>query len=129
MGLVTWTNASAPYRYTDDPRALAFRRVRRVFGWTTAAAVAAVGVIVGVVAHEIPGRASPPPASASGIASGATSGSPGTTAGGSPGTTAGASPGAASQSASGAGSSLTPPSSVPAPTTRSPAVVSGGTGW
>jgi len=115
-----------------DQRAMAFDRVRRVFRWTTAGAVAAVALIVGVVANEIPGRSSSaaPAASAPPNAGGSsvTSGSPTT------GATAAASAGSSVSSSSSATSSpsagaISTPQTLPVPTRKAPTVVSGGTSW
>ncbi len=102
-----------------DPRPAAFARVRRVFGWTTAAAVAAVGTIVVVVAHEIPGRTSPP----AGVAGSGASAS----AGAANPSTGVSSPGISGSS--GTGTSLSPSATVPAPVNQRPTVVSGGSGF
>ena len=49
---------ATPWHYAQiqDQRDETFERVRRVFRWTVAGAIAGVAVIIGVVAHEIPGR-------------------------------------------------------------------------
>jgi len=114
----------SPYRSNvQDQRLEAFERIRRAFRWTVAGAVTAVLGIVGVVAHEIPGRS----------ASGATSSNASPAAGtaypitnpavaGSTGSPSGA-------NASVGGRSLRPPVTAPTPTQRAPTAVSGGTGW
>jgi len=105
------------YLSVGDQRSFAFERVRRVFRWTTAGAVGAVALIVGVVAHQIPGR----------------SGTPATTTGG---PAAAAQPPTGSPTSSGSSSSgssstptgpISPPATLPAPTQRTPTAVSGGT--
>jgi hypothetical protein len=101
----------ADRRSIRDPRNDALERVRRVFRWIVAGAATAVVVIVGVVAHEIPGR-------------------PPSTANSSNATPAVGSTSATAASASTAeGRSLSPPVTAPTPTRQAPTAVSGGTGW
>jgi hypothetical protein len=107
------------FAQAQDHRDDALARVRRTFRFAVAGSVASVAVIVGVVAHQIPGRSSsaattantaPPPASAGG-SSGASGSTGATGATGNTGSSAGA------------------PAPAPAPTRQAPTVVSGGTGW
>ncbi len=115
---------TAMYRDTasEDRRDMAFDRVRRAFRRTAVAAVAALAVLMGVVAHEIPGRSSSsrtaPPTSVSG-------------SGALPpvGTAPGATASAPQTGASASGTSLTPPTSPPVASQQSPVAVSGGTSW
>ena len=105
---------TTPWHYAQiqNRRDETFEHIRRVFRWTVAGAIAGTAVIVGVVAHEIPGRASAATTSNNG------SGTPATAppaVGGAAGNTDGGLPSA--------------PVTAPAPTQRAPAVVSGGTGW
>jgi hypothetical protein len=104
------------YAQIQDQRSDAFARVRRVFRWTTAGAVTAVALIVGVVAHEIPGRS----ASATTTSNNAS---------GTPSTIPSAPPPTGGGTVSGGGGAVTPPVTVPTPTQRAPTAVSGGTGW
>ena len=92
-----------------------FDRVRRTSRWTATGAAAAVAVIIGVVAHQLPGR------------SGA-SGSPAT--GGSAGTGPPAATGVTGATGTtGSGSTgIGSTGAAPTPTPRPPVAVSGGTG-
>lgn len=106
--------AVSPYnRSLRDQRHEAFGRVRLVFRWTMAGAVAAVVALVGVAAHEIPGRSTSAPSSGATSAAVSPAGSP-------------TSPPAGVSSG---GGSLSAPASAPTPTQQAPAAVSGGTGW
>ncbi len=110
-----------------DRRALALSLVPRVFWWTAAAAGAASVGVLGVVAHEVPGQASPPGAATDRTSAGSTP----TSGHGSSTTTAGSGAGASSgddrtSTAAGSGS-IDPPTTTLVPTTRSPVAVSGGT--
>ncbi|MGA2036010.1 MAG: hypothetical protein ABSH04_00255 [Acidimicrobiales bacterium] len=108
------------YGSIKDQRAMAFDRVRRAFRWTTVGAVTAVALIVGAVAHQIPGRSS------SSVA--ATNGSPAATA---PAPAASTTSGSSSTSGSSgsSGGAITQPTTAPAPSRRTPTAVSGGTSW
>ena len=109
----------------EAQRSEVFARVRRVFRWIVAGSLAAVAVIVGVVSHEIPGRAAgatPPPNS---VVTPSTS-PPSSTASGPSNSGGAAATGPSNTGNTGAGP-LPPP--VPAPTQRAPVAVSGGTGW
>lgn len=106
----------------EEQRSEVFARVRRVFRWTVAGSLAAVAVIVGVVSHEIPGRAAgatPPP---NGVVTPATT--PSGSTGSGPANTGGST--GAGPTNTGAGAVPTP---VPVPTQPAPVAVSGGTGW
>lgn len=103
------------YPQIQDQRSEAMARVQRVFRWTTAGAITAVALIVGVVAHEIPGRS----------ASATTSNN----ASGTPSTVPAASPALGGGTVSEGGGAVTPQVTAPAPTQRAPTAVSGGTGW
>ncbi|HXQ62750.1 MAG TPA: hypothetical protein VN796_10475 [Acidimicrobiales bacterium] len=98
------------YRRSRDPRHVAFERVRRAFRWTVAGATTAVIVIVGVVAHEIPGRST--------SAATASNTTPAVNASPTPPPTP-----------TGGGGSPSPPVTAPTPTQQAPTAVSGGTGW
>ena len=105
------------YAQIQDRREETFERVRRAFRWTVAAAVTGVAVIIGVVAHEIPGRST-----VASTTSNNASGNVATTLpapGGGTGNTGGN---------TGAGA-VSPQVTPPAPTQRAPTAVSGGTGW
>ena len=108
---------ATPWHYAqiEDQRNEVFARVQRVFRWTTAAAVAATVVIVGVVAHEIPGRSSVANADAewpAGVDDRPRRRDP--------------SPLAPGPSAAVRSRHRCP---LPTPTQRTPTAVSGGTGW
>lgn len=109
-------------------RDLALRRVRSIFRWTVAGAFGAAGLLVGVVAHEIPGRSSTTSAS-SGAAG--TNSAPGSSPSSSPdsGTGTGSSPGFVAPSPAPTSVSPSPTVPAPAPTQRAPAAVSGGTSF
>ena len=111
---------ATPWHYAqiEDYRDETFGRVRRVFRWTVGAAVAGVAVIMGVVAHEIPGRSSV--ATTSNTVAGTPAPNPSATAGAGTGT------------GTGGGGAVTPQTTAPpapTPTQRAPTAVSGGTGW
>jgi|GEM_PF-1881345 len=123
---------------SSDPRLEAFFRVRRVSRWLTAGSVAAAAALVGVVATELPGRASTGTATgttagASGASGAVASGTgPTSTATSSAGTaTSGAqrSSGQSTASSPASAPALAPPTTAPMVTRRTPVVVSGGTGW
>ncbi len=127
---------ATPWHYAqiEDYRDETFGRVRRVFRWTVGAAVAGVAVIMGVVAHEIPGRSSV--ATTSNAAAGTTAPTPssatGAGAAAGTGTAGGTVAGNGSGTGTGSGGAVTPqPTAPPAPTPtqRAPTAVSGGTGW
>jgi hypothetical protein len=102
-----------PRRLGPDARTEAFARVRRASNWITAGAVAGAVVIAGIVADQLPGRASATTTGAPTSGGGASTQSPATDSGS-------------------AGSNATAPSpaaSTPTPTQRQPVAVSGGTGY
>jgi hypothetical protein len=100
----------------DSPTA-AFDRVRRVSRWITAGATASVVVIIGAVAHQIPGR-STSAATTTNEAPVAPGQSPATS------TTAGG-----GSTISGSGHSASQPAMAPTPTRQAPVAVSGGSGF
>jgi len=105
----------SPYDASANNRRLAaVERPRRAFRWTAAGAFTAVLVIVGAVAHAIPGRSTVATTSSTSTSSASAS----TT--GSPASTGSSVPGRAP---------LSPPATAPTPTRQAPAAVSGGTGW
>jgi hypothetical protein len=104
------------YAQIEEQRNEVFARVRRASRWATATAVAATVVIVGVVSHQIPGRSS--------VANATPNGPTGSTAPPSVG------PQSTGPGPAGDGSgAVTAPVPAPTPTQRTPAAVSGGTGW
>jgi hypothetical protein len=110
----------------EAQRSEVFARVRRVFRWIVAGSLAAVAVIVGVVSHEIPGRAAgatPPP---NGVVTPTTS-PPGSTSSG-PSNSGGATATGPSNTGN-TGNTGAGPLPPPVPTQRPPVAVSGGTGW
>ncbi len=131
---------ATPWQYAqiEARRDETFARVRRAFRWTVATALAGTAVIIGAVAHEIPGRSTvatapgngagtpstiPAPATATGPVTGTGAGG-GTSVGG--GTGSGTT---AAGNGTGSAGAVAPPVSAPAPAQRAPTVVSGGTGW
>jgi hypothetical protein len=122
---------ATPWHYAqiEDYRDETFGRVRRVFRWTVGAAVAGVAVIMGVVAHEIPGRSSVANPSNTVAGTPAPTPSAGAGTGAGTGTVAGNGAGAGG---TGGGGVITPQTTAPpapTPTRRAPTAVSGGTGW
>jgi hypothetical protein len=112
----------------EAQRSEVFARVRRVFRWIVAGSLGAVAVIIGVVSHEIPGRAAgatPPP---NGVVAPTTS-APGSTASGPSNSGSGTTAGPSNTGNTGNSGSGPLPAAVPAPTQRPPVAVSGGTGW
>jgi len=123
---------ATPWHYAqiEDYRDETFGRVRRVFRWTVSGAVAGVAVIMGVVAHEIPGRSSV--ATTSNTVAGTPAPTPSAAAGAGTATTAGNGTGAGNGAGTGGGGAVTPQATAPpapTPTQRAPTAVSGGTGW
>ncbi|HEY5025348.1 MAG TPA: hypothetical protein VII76_10260 [Acidimicrobiales bacterium] len=118
---------ATPWHYAkiEDERDETFARVRRVFRWTVAGAVAGAAVIIGVVAHEIPGRSAAATAPSNGASAPATIPAAGTGTGTGTGTGIGTGTG----TGTGTGGAGAPQVTAPAPTQRAPTVVSGGTGW
>ena len=114
---------ATPWHYAqiEDRRDATFARVRRVFRWTVASAVAGAGVIIGVLAHEIPGR----PTAATPSGNGA--GGPATILVAA-GTGRGIGTGPGVGTGTGTGGAPAAQVTMPAPTRRAPTVVSGGTG-
>ncbi len=109
------------YAQIQDQREETFERVRRAFRWTVAAALTGMAVIIGVVAHEIPGRAGAATTTSNNASGGVATTLPAT--GGGTGNTGG---NTGNTGNTGAGSPQVPP---PAPTRSAPTAVSGGTGW
>ena len=112
---------TTPWHYAriEEQRDETFARVRRVFRWTVASAVAGAAIIVGVVAHEIPGRSTVATTSSNEAGTPPTIGASG----------AGTGPGPGIGTGTGTGGTVAPSVTAPAPTSRAPTVVSGGTGW
>jgi hypothetical protein len=117
---MTGSQRHLDYPSIREQRGVAFERVRRVFRWTTAGAVTAVALIVGVVEHQIPGRSSSSATTANG--------SPVTTT---PSATASSTSGnsSASNASGSSGAAVKAPTKAPTPTQRTPIAVSGGTSW
>ena len=107
---------SSPRYYTEpqDPRVLAFARVRRASGWILAGSVGAAAVIFGAISHQIPGRSHAPQTTGVATAGSGPTGSTGNTGAGNTGNT---------------GNTGARAVSPPASTQRTPTVVSGGTGF
>jgi len=108
------------HRYSPQPldaRTAAFDRVRRVTRWITAGAAASVMVIIGAIAHQIPGRST--------SAATTTNGGP-VAPGQSPATSTTAGGGS---TISGGGNSASQPAMAPTPTQQAPVAVSGGSGF
>jgi hypothetical protein len=123
---------ATPWQYAqiEARRSEVFGRVRRVFRWTVAGSLAAVATIVGVVAHEIPGRAAgatPPPTSV--LTPTTSPGGSGAPAASNGGGSAGAGPANTGNTGNTGTGPLPPPVPAPAPTQQAPVAVSGGTGW
>ncbi len=116
---------ATPWHYAqiEERRDETFARVRRVFRWTVASAVAGAAVIIGVVAHEIPGRSTVATTSSNGA------GPPATFPAAAAGTGTGTGTGSGVGTGTGTGGAPAPQVTVPPPTQRVPTVVSGGTGW
>lgn len=124
------SGADAPRRFDTDKRDEAIARVRRTTRWVLASAALGTGVLVGVVAHELPAHSSPSvstgssgTASTSGTSAGGTTGTSGTSGGStSTGSTTGStSTGATTGTASTAGSSTTTGSSSVSQGSQQPA--------
>jgi hypothetical protein len=113
------TPSPRPRRLGPDVRIEAFARVRRASNWITAGAVAGAVVIAGIVADQLPGRAS---ATTNGAPTSGTASAP---AGGASAPSSATDGGSAGSN----GTTLSPPASAPAPTPRAPVAVSGGTGY
>lgn len=117
---MTGSQHNLHYASIKEQRGVAFDRVRRAFRWTTAGAVTAVALIVGVVAHQVPGLSSSSPTATNGSALTTTpSASTSSTSGNS----------SASGISSSSGAAIQAPAKAPASTRRTPTVVSGGTSW